>query len=164
MSANQRRKQLTKQYGRLYKRVEFFDFSKCAYCGAPRELLDHVPAITLLDNINVRSYRKKGGKLLLYPCCSECNKYLGASKAVSYHERLTVLETRYARKLNKIEVWDEDELKEMGHVLRAFIQANQCKLGHFNEKLSAIHERLNKLYTGELTEDGLEINLSNNET
>lgn len=151
---------LMKKYGRLYKRVMGFDPTICAYCDQPREVLDHVPPISALESISIRGYAKKGGKFLLYPSCAKCNSMLGRVSLVSYYERLLHLEARYAKKIDKIELWTEEEIDEMGYAMRAFIKSNRQDLEELNNKVAAIHEKLLKIELGELTEEGVEINPS----
>lgn len=147
-----------KRYGMLYKRVSGFDLSKCAYCGEPRECLDHVPAISQLENIDVTVYLKKGGRLLLYPACLQCNGFLGKTDLVSYYDRLDYLSSKYIKKMEHTEVWTESELNEMGRMMRAFIEANMYKTNILVKKLEVIEERrLNELLSLEdgVSDDGI---------
>ena len=134
------RKFLMKKYGGLYRRVIEFDLDKCAYCCFPREALDHVPAISLLEGIDVREYLKKGGKLLLYPACRQCNQMLHNKAYASYLDRLDYLETKYLEKMDKVEVWTKGEINEMTGMMKAYIEANQYKVQIMIRKVEAIDE------------------------
>lgn len=107
--------------------------------------------------MNIKGYKRKGGKFLLYPSCEHCNSLLGATKATTFYDRLEVLSTKYEKKLNKIERWTEQELEEMGHTLRTFIQGNQCEFEYFERKLSAVEDKILKVELGELSEEGVEL-------
>lgn len=141
MTSGKHRKYLMKRYGLLYRRVSGFDLTLCAYCGDPREALDHVPAISLLEGIDVKEYIKKGGKFLLYPACLQCNKLLLNHESVSYSDRLDHLSYRYNVKLSKLEPWSRYELNQMGKNMRAYIEAHQYKIKILMDKLKRIEER-----------------------
>lgn len=141
MNNKQYRKYLMHRYGQLYRRVSGLDLTRCAYCGDPREVLDHVPAISLLDGIDVKEYIKKGGKLLLYPACLMCNKLLKNHESVSYADRLDYLSYRYNQRLSKLEPWSRHELNQMGKNMRAYIEAHQYKIKLLMEKLNKIENR-----------------------
>lgn len=159
---NKRRIFLARKYGRLYKRTYQFDLDKCAYCNDPRVLLDHVPPISMLENIDVRLYLKKGGKLLLYPCCKTCNATLGGKQLITYQERLEYLSTRYIAKLDNMEVWDEGELSEMGHSMRTFIESRQSKVRDYVRKLQAVEDKLLEIDNFDEYEGSLRVNRSDN--
>lgn len=124
----QSNKSLLKRYGQLYRRVTGFDLSLCAYCNFPREALDHVPALSLVDGIDIKKYLKNGGKFLLYPACKQCNNYLSNRPYVGYLERLDYLEEKYLKKMNKTEVWSKTEIDQMTGMLKAYIEAHQYKI------------------------------------
>jgi hypothetical protein len=157
MSALQRRRFLEKTYNHLYKRVEGFDLTQCAYCNGPRHVLDHVPALTYTDGMNIKKYLKKGGKFLYYPSCNQCNKFLGCCKEIGFYDRLQVLAAKYDKKLSKIEVWSDEELSEMGYGIRAYIEGRQSTMSFYQDKLSVVEEKITKIQLGELTEEGIEL-------
>lgn len=134
------RKLLMKKHGHLYKRVIGFDLSSCAYCGFPREALDHVPAISLLEAIDIKEYQKKGGKFLLYPSCRQCNGMLNNRPYVSYLDRLDFLEQKYLDRMDKIEVWTPHEIEEMTGMMKAYVQGGQYKAQVYIRKAEAIDE------------------------
>lgn len=134
------RKLFEKKYGHLYKRVTGFDLSTCAYCGAPRQCLDHVPAISILENIDVKQYIRKGGKFLLYPSCGQCNGMLNNKPYVAYLDRLDYLEKRYLQRMDKIEVWTPKEIEEMTGMMKAYIQGGQYKVQMYIRKCEVIDE------------------------
>lgn len=133
-----------KRYGSLYKRVTGFDLSKCAYCGFPRQALDHVPAISLLDGIDVPEYIKAGGKFYLYPVCTQCNTYLRNKGYTQYLDRLEFLAKKYLQKMENTEIWSPKELSELTGTLKAYIQANQFRIKTLVLKQEAIEENILK--------------------
>lgn len=139
-----RRQFLIKRYGPLYKRVIGFDLSKCAYCSFPRQALDHVPAISLLDGIDVPQYIKSGGKFLLYPVCTQCNNYLRNKGYTSYIDRLDFLAKKYLDKMRNTEIWSPHELSQLTGTLKAYIQANQFKIRTLVQKQENIEENILK--------------------
>lgn len=147
MVNKQRRKELVRRYGGLYRRATGFDIAKCAYCNAPRECTDHVPAISLLDSIDVKQYIKQGGKFLYYPACNECNRIMNNSDRVSFSERLSYLSYKYIKKLDKMELWTPHEVNQMGRMMQSYIESHQHKIQQTIAKLETIEEkRLNTDY------------------
>lgn len=139
------RKELQKRYGQLYHRVAGVDLYTCVYCGAPRQCLDHVPAISLLEGIDVKKYLEEGGKLLLYPSCLDCNGYLSNLNLLGLYERMDHIIQRLDKKLSKIEYWSPHELRRMGPNMKAYIQAHQYKIEILSAKIKAIDDRKLKL-------------------
>lgn len=149
MADKERRKFLRQRYGALYHRATDFDRHVCAYCNTSRDVFDHVPALSLLDGIDVTEYLKKGGKFLLYPSCKECNSILHNKPYISFYDRLDYLSERYIKKLDKMETWSEHELSQMGPTMQAYIRAAQVKVQITIRKLEVIEEkRLNNEYEG----------------
>jgi len=155
MAGKQQRLYLMKKYSALYKRAMWFDMDKCVYCGAGRQCLDHVPAISLLENIDVKRYLKQGGTLTLYPCCSKCNSLLGNTEALSLYDRLQALLKKYNKRLDRIEVWEDSELKEMGKNMRSYIQSQQFKLKELNDAVYNIDIKILQIETGKMDDDGM---------
>jgi hypothetical protein len=148
--SNNYRKFLEKRYSGLYKRIISFDASKCIYCEFPRECLDHVPALSLLDSINLKHYLKNDGKLLLYPSCQECNRLLSNTSNIDFYSRLHQLSRKYDKKLDNREVWSETELNEMGPNMRTFIEANSYKTDELILKLENINKKITAIELDEV--------------
>lgn len=154
MTHLKKRNLLLKIYGSLYKRVTGISWDKCAYCLKKAIQYDHVPAITLLENIDLEVYRKKGGKLLLYPACKMCNTFLSNHESVSLYDRLDHLAKKYNQRLNRMESWSDRDIEEMGPNMRAYIEAKRYKTNELIAKLFNIEEQITKINLGELNEDG----------
>lgn len=107
------RKGLIKRYGWLYKKDFTVDQSKCYYCGIEKTAYDHRPAITLVVNLNITVYKKQGGKFELIPSCVGCNSTLNNKNFHNKFECLLFLFERYNKKLDKMELCEPHELKEM---------------------------------------------------
>lgn len=111
-----------RQIGILYRRANGFDFGVCAYCGDKRHTLDHCPPLAVAIDLDLREFRKRGGKLLLFPACRSCNAKLGAKPFGTYIERLAYLRGAYEREIEKQErLWSADEIKELGYNLRQIV-------------------------------------------
>jgi hypothetical protein len=114
-------------YSKTYKRLHGVDQSVCLYCGAPKQLLDHVPAISETHKRGTDTLRKEGVRFLLVPCCTDCNCLLGARSLWFIEERFDYLIKAIDRKLNKLGAyWSKEEINELGRGLREFI-ANNAK-------------------------------------
>lgn len=136
---NNRKLQL-KLYGHLYKRVSDLDWEKCVYCDEPMNVYDHCPPITIVENLNIKQYKKKGNKFRLYPSCSQCNRLLSAFPSTDIYERLDYLIRKYEIRLDKIEVWSKSELEQMGYAMRNHILNNQSSFEILNNKVTALVE------------------------
>lgn len=140
-----RRRFLEKKYGHLYKRVGNFQY-KCYYCGSEEKVgLDHVPNLRFLEGLNTIKFVKSGGSFVLYPSCAACN--IGLSNCIYTNplDRIEYLSSRILKKMDKIEVWGEDELREMGHSLRSLIANQQSKLSIMQERLKMLLNRSDEL-------------------
>jgi len=142
---NQERKRLHRIYGQLYRRTKNFNLIECAYCQYPRQCLDHVPPLTALPSLNVREYIKAGGKLILYPSCLQCNKYLSSRNIIDFYERLDYLSHKYSKKIDTIEVWEKHELAEMGPLMTSYIKSHQHEVREYIHKLQNIENRMTDL-------------------
>jgi hypothetical protein len=152
-----RRKELLKKYGILYRRVKGFSLERCAYCDYPRACLDHVPPIMMLDEIDTKVYMEKGGTFLLYPSCNDCNRYLGYIKEIDFIDRLEHLAKKYNKKLDTREYWSDDEIKEMGHNMQSYIVGHQEKTRTLIKKLYAIENRIVGILNEEIINDKITI-------
>ena len=112
----------TRQYRRRQnQRYEDYpvDFTYCVYCNDHASTVDHVPAIS-------RS-RTHEGPLYRYPSCSLCNSLLSNLPHDTIHQRasylLSVYKKRYKNLLNTPK-WEEEELNEMGPIMRKEIETS----------------------------------------
>lgn len=126
-----------KLYGHLYKRPIEFGLDKCAYCNFPREAFDHVPALALIDGIDIGEYTRRGGKFILYPSCRQCNSFLSVKAYIDYVDRLNYLDMKYLLKIKQIE-WSKKELSSMTGMMKAYIEANQFKVDVLLQKVRNI--------------------------
>lgn len=153
MGGKQRRRLLEKKYHHYYKRTTLFDLNNCSYCGAPSQLLDHVPPLSSLDNINIKNYQKQKGKFILYPSCVECNAILGSYPEVSILKRLDKLQDKYEKKLKTIPLWTKEELNELGYNLKTYIERNRQTADFLAEKINNIQSRISELLMNYNIED-----------
>ena len=136
------RKRLLKIHGHRYKRVGGLDWEKCSYCCSPMNVYDHVPPIAIIEGIDIDSYLNNGGSFRLYPSCSQCNGMLGAYPSVSFYERLEYLAVKYEKKLDKVEIWSNQEISELGEGLRNYVLESQQNISVLNDKYINIVERM----------------------
>jgi len=129
------------ELGALYHRVGGINMMRCAYCGDPRECLDHVPPLAIVDLIDIADFRHKGGVLMLLPSCFECNAFLAAKPICSFDQRVAALHEIYSRKINPVN-WSDDELRELGRGLKSFVTNRQRRNRRLIAKLRGIEELL----------------------
>lgn len=128
----------------LYKRAEGFDLLVCAYCGDPRQSLDHVPPLSYASEyMDIEDFIKKGGKFILYPCCHICNSLLGKRKLGDYIERIGFLHKKYLALSTKSK-WDDYEMSELGKNLKLMITAHKTKRRYYQNKLQGVTDMLLK--------------------
>ena len=100
-----------------------FDRHRCVYCGSPFDVCrDHVIPTSYL-----RTKRRYEGDWLV-PACRECNSTLGDRLIFNVPDRacyiLGQVQRTKAKYLNSV-VWDEEELTELGHNLRTYVESFQ---------------------------------------
>lgn len=136
---------LIKKYHNLYRINSYFDRTICGYCNEPMECYDHVPAISLCENMDVQQYKKDGGNFWLIPSCSKCNNFLNNKNLPTYEERLLYLKDKYNNKLSKIKgVWTDEEIKEMGYMLQQMIIAKNNQRNKIIEQIDNIIKNFSK--------------------
>jgi hypothetical protein len=129
-------------YADVYKRIAGLDQSVCLYCGAPKQLYDHVPAISETHKRGTETLRKEGVRFLLVPCCADCNSTLGARSLWFIEERFDYLIKATDRTLNKLGAyWRKEEINELGRGLRDFIANNAHKRELMLTKLHELERR-----------------------
>lgn len=136
------RKRLEKIYGNLYKGIVGFYISVCIYCGYPASTFDHCPPLCSIESIDINKFKQDGGKLLLYPCCTQFNNYLGTFSDENIFYRFGYLSFKYERRIKNLQYWSDEELSTMGMRMRQYIAGRQYKYEMFNNKLVRIHENM----------------------
>lgn len=140
-----RRRLLERKYNSLYKRIDNFEY-KCFYCSSTESIiLDHVPNLRYVDGLDIKEYLKNGGKFVYYPSCPECNSKLSACIYTDPVDRIDYLVSRLLKKIDSFEVWEPEEMAEMGHSLRSLIQNQQNKLAIMQERLKRLLDRSDEL-------------------
>jgi hypothetical protein len=90
-------------------------YDECTYCGTHADTKDHVLPKSITWNYNT------------VPCCFECNSVLGSHVLLSIGERKSFLLGWYSKRYKNIlesPNWYEDELEELGEVMREEIRAS----------------------------------------
>lgn len=101
--------------------------NSCAYCGEASCCFDHVIPRQYLSPNKKRTGKEVGFKV---PSCSQCNSILGDRIFKNLVERKEFVHKRLRVKLRKHSarvMWDEEEMAEMGPVLRSTIEIAQAK-------------------------------------
>lgn len=138
-----KRKDLEKAYSQLYTFDDMGERMKCVYCGDVRECLDHCPPLSLVHAITPQIMRARKIQLRLYPSCSACNQALGAKGYGTYEERLVFLYTYYQNKTDRVALWDNDEIEELGVHLAQMVRARQLHVRReLFTKVRGIEQRL----------------------
>ena len=130
-----------KAIGPSYRRYQA-DWSKCWYCGDERQCWDHAPPLAVAVDIDLEKFRKAGGKLWLVPACLSCNGLLGALAIAEPEFRLAHLYPKVAKRVERLPVWDDDEISELGRGLKAMVLHTQNKQHRFVRQLRGIERRL----------------------
>lgn len=140
---NKIRKQLLSQYGHKYKRHFISDGYKCFYCSEHAHGLDHVPPLSWMDNYDDKAREKEGIPAVLVPCCTECNSALLDRLLPTVWDRLLYLESYYDAYFKKQKnLWEEEEIEELGHSLKSMVRHKQERLNIYLDKIRAIQKRL----------------------
>lgn len=143
MAEKKSRRKARSAVGALYRRPLFGDLSLCQYCGDKRESLDHVPPLAVAVDMDVDKFRKGGGELLLVPCCLICNQLLNAKLLMTLSERTHFLWERYAKEIDRMsDLWEEDEIAELGRGLQPMVRARQNKVAMYVRKLRGVEDRM----------------------
>lgn len=143
MSNAKSRKTALRAIGSLYSRAKGCDLSLCFYCGFPREALDHVPPLSVAISMDMEKFRRKGGRLILFPSCGQCNSMLGSKKLGTALERINYLWAAYATLIEKTHRnWTRAELHELGRGLRGTIEAGMRRADVYVLHLRGVEGRL----------------------
>lgn len=138
------RRRLERMYNHYYKLALYCDLNTCVYCSDNRECLDHVPALSLIESINIQEYKDKGGNFLFYPACNKCNEYLSNLNQIDIYERLLHLEEKYTKKLKTCPSWTQKEIEELGYNLQTLIMSKKSKYDYYKNKLDGIKNNIIK--------------------
>lgn len=115
-------------YEVLYKCFIGKDNNECFYCGDRAETWDHQPPISRVDDYRALNFERE--IFIKVPCCKECNSLAGDTLTSSLIERDTLIKTKIFERYHKIlstPRWDEEELDELGPVLRQSVEEIQLR-------------------------------------
>jgi hypothetical protein len=144
---NKERNRLYRTYNGLYSRHYIEEGYTCIYCACPAETLDHVPPLSWVETFGLEALRRSQIPLSTVPCCSECNRLLGARKLITVMDRLEFLEEKYHSLFEKLVRWSDDELSEMGESFQKSIRAQRYREDELLNKIRAIEQRIVKPWT-----------------
>lgn len=145
MSGNKRKLDIFR-HGSLYRRVDLIDFPPdlCAYCGQSSYGWDHAPAISQVDNLDVKEFLENGGAFMLYPVCEQCNILLRNSIEHTLLGRLGILDKKYMSKLRGQVDWSQEDLDELGPSLKALVLNKRIKKDLISKKARAVSDNFYK--------------------
>lgn len=121
------RKQESIRYEDLYEifRIPLHaeGWTRCFYCGAPADTLDHQPPISRVSDY--RALALEHERFVKALACRECNGLLGNELHGTLLEREEDLKARLRKKYRRyaeLPDWNEDQLDDMGPRMRAEIR------------------------------------------
>jgi hypothetical protein len=99
----------------------------CYYCGLHADARDHVIPVSVWRSYESLGLEPPKQRILIVPCCSECNSLLGASIQETLADRKKaikkILRKRYAKILAMPE-WYDDELEALSPKLQEWVRAS----------------------------------------
>lgn len=138
----------------------------CVYCGASATAKDHFAPVSVVASLMSMGLRVSGK--FLVPSCGECNGIAHDSIFVSIGAKRRYIQGRLKRKYSKLlnmPDWTEEELDEMGYMMRSAIIGGIAQRDYMRariawrnsrnaepSKLAAI--RLRVVAVGRLRDDG----------
>lgn len=138
-SARERRKANGVQYKR-FTHAHNGSWHECFYCGMPADTVDHFPPVS-----RVHDYRSLGllhETYVTVSSCKECNSILADSLQETLIDRVEALKNKLQKRLKKhlkMPEWFQDEVDEMGAVMRSFIAGQerqrelaQCRMDYYD--------------------------------
>lgn len=105
-------------------RREAFAQKPCVYCGEVANSRDHFIPRAFQQRIEQLGWAKKGR--LIVPACIECNSTAGSKVFRTITEKRAYIHGQYRRKYRKLleaPVWTNEEIAELGPVLRSHVVA-----------------------------------------
>lgn len=110
----------------------------CHYCGCPGGTIDHVPPQSARPII-LKFGLEKQHPFVEVHACSECNSLLGNRALWKLSQRKKfirrALRRRYKRLLN-LPNWTPEQLNELGHTLKSYVQAGLLAKIILKERIS----------------------------
>jgi 5-methylcytosine-specific restriction endonuclease McrA len=122
------RKLLEKELNSFYSVEYYGNPYECAYCGEPRECLDHVPPLSLVSKLGMKVIRENNIELIKVPACSKCNLTLGSRRLATYADRLVFLYERLSRDLSTKVLWTKEEIEQLSGNLKQMVKNSQLKI------------------------------------
>jgi hypothetical protein len=142
------RNYLIRTYGGLYSRFMGEDAGDCFYCGALRSCLDHSPPISAFEYVDAKFFKTRQIPLVLVPCCSQCNVYLGDRKLFTVQERLEFLEMKYEKEFARVaNLWTDEEIDEMGFSFQKVLRVKQEAQYELARKVRSVQTRAARSWT-----------------
>ena len=124
----------------------------CYYCGDSADTLDHTIPVSFYSTRPTRSGMKSKytDPVPVVDCCAECNKTLSNTLIIDVRGRASLLIEKYNiryRKILNLPKWDQEDIDELGKMLRSVIARDQILQESLKERLDYLEMITN------LTED-----------
>jgi hypothetical protein len=129
-SGSHKRKHRLLRYHGLYRRSNIFGRDVCTYCGDPAEGEDHVPSLENVYQLGLDAILDSGYRLLLVPCCRECNSWLADRPLLTVQARAAFILERLRNRGERLGVaqWSRPELDALGRNLRSMVESHAMVL------------------------------------
>jgi len=102
-----------------------YEATPCFYCGLLATTTDHAYPLVALASMDKLGMPAPSEMLVKVPCCAECNRLLADSIHNEMSKRFKCIKKRIRKKYKKHlkgEQWDKEELSELGHSLRSYVE------------------------------------------
>ena len=110
--------------------------SRCFYCGAQADTLDHVPPVSRVSDYQALGLERE--QYWKVPCCRECNSLLSDSLQETLIEREAylkwTLEKRYWKKID-MPYWRKSEINKLGRMMKSYIKKCMREKKEIEERL-----------------------------
>jgi len=124
----------------------------CYYCGDDADTLDHTIPVSFYSTRPTRKGMKSRytDPVPVVDCCVECNSTLHSNLIIDVRGRASLIKEKYLQKYKKflnLPIWSDEDINELGKVLRSVIIRDQILQENIKERLDHLEMIIN------LTED-----------
>lgn len=119
---------LIAKYDHYYKPHYLCATGKCVYCGQPSQHIDHCPPLSWVNTYGSEYFTSKHIPFYKLTSCKDCNLTLSDLPYFTIRQRkgymAAVLRERFSKELQN-PMWESDEINELGHTLRSYVDIRQ---------------------------------------
>ena len=116
--------------------------TKCFYCGDKGDSIDHVPSLYEVYTRGVDFFLNKNIQLITVNSCRQCNSVAG-TKGHNTDQRAKIIYKRYNKMYQSVlnnTFWSEEELDELGFLLRSAIEDKNTIKGWVERRLQYMED------------------------